>query len=234
MTAGNAYLVCGSRPWNREVFDRRLRGLPGSWYFCDQRSGLSSDSLGCWKPRFIFFLHWNWIVPAAITDAYECVVFHMTDVPFGRGGSPLQNLMIRGHESTKLSALRMTDEVDAGPVYAKRDLELNGTAEDIYRRAGELSADLIEWIVATEPEPVRQEGPVTIFARRAPHESELPELTTLDELDRFVRMLDAEGYPRAFLRHGPFRLELRRSTRYADRIEADVKITLVDPASGAP
>jgi methionyl-tRNA formyltransferase len=233
MTAtDNSYLVCGCRPWNRELFDRRLRGLPGTWRFCDQRSELSIDSLGCWRPRFIFFLHWNWIVPGEITEAHECVVFHMTDVPFGRGGSPLQNLMIRGYEATRLSALRMTNEVDAGPVYAKRDLQLNGTAEDIYRRAGELSADLIEWIAATEPTPVPQEGTVTTFQRRAPHESELPELTTLDELDRFIRMLDADGYPRAFLRHGSFRLELRRSTRYADRVEADVTITRLDPASG--
>ncbi len=26
---------------------------------------------------------------------FECVCFHMTDVPYGRGGSPLQNLIIR-------------------------------------------------------------------------------------------------------------------------------------------
>jgi hypothetical protein len=42
-------------------------------------------------------------------------------------------------------------------------------------------------------------------------------------------MLDADGYPRAFLRHGPLRLELRGATRYADRVEATVTITVEEP-----
>jgi methionyl-tRNA formyltransferase len=37
-------------------------------------------------------------------------------------------------------------------------------------------------------------------------------------------MLDAEGYPRAFLEYGGFRLEFSRSALYDGRIVADVKI----------
>lgn len=32
--------------------------------------------------------------------------FHMTNFPYGRGGSPLQNLMKRGHHTTTITALR--------------------------------------------------------------------------------------------------------------------------------
>ena len=56
----------------------------------------------------------------------------MTDLPYGRGGSPLQNLIIRGHKKTKISALRMVNELDAGPIYFKRSLSLNGNAQKIY------------------------------------------------------------------------------------------------------
>ena len=35
----------------------------------------------------------------------------MTDLPYGRGGSPLQNLIIRGFESTKISAIEFKMEL---------------------------------------------------------------------------------------------------------------------------
>jgi methionyl-tRNA formyltransferase len=37
-------------------------------------------------------------------------------------------------------------------------------------------------------------------------------------------MLDADGYPPAFLEYGGFRLEFRRSSRYHDRVVAEVTI----------
>ena len=63
----------------------------------------------------------------------------MTDVPYGRGGSPLQNLILAGHTETKLTALRMVNEMDGGPVYVKMPLKLEGAAQEIYIKAGELS-----------------------------------------------------------------------------------------------
>ena len=82
---------------------------------------MSADLVRSLKPRYVFFPHWSWKVPDDILGATECVCFHMTDVPFGRGGSPLQNLIVRGHTETRVSALRMVSEPDAGPVYMKRD-----------------------------------------------------------------------------------------------------------------
>lgn len=105
------------------------------------------------NPKYIFFLHWSWKVPLEIINNYECVCFHMTDVPYGRGGSPLQNLVVRGHRRTKLTALRMTEDFDAGPVYLKKDLTLGGNAEEIYIRACYLSAEMIHRIVLEHPKP---------------------------------------------------------------------------------
>lgn len=114
------YLVIGCKSWNREVYDDSISKLPGSWHYTDDRKSLNSDFIARINPRYIFFLHWSYKVPAVITDCYECVCFHMTDVPFGRGGSPLQNLIIRKYKTTKLTALRMTDEMDAGPFTIKK------------------------------------------------------------------------------------------------------------------
>ncbi len=220
-----AYVVAGSRPWNRAAFEHFAAERDGErWAFVAQATELVS-TLEELDPRFVFFLHWSWMVPPAVTERWECVCFHMTDVPYGRGGSPLQNLILRGHTDTVLTALRMTDEIDAGPVYLKCPLSLSGTAEAIYLRATELSLHLAAEIAGATLAPVPQEGVPTHFTRRTPAESALPGDATLDEVVDFIRMLDADGYPRAFVDHGELRVELRAATRYADRVEARVVIT---------
>src|SRR5207244_905653 len=144
LRSDNAYLVLGCKPWNRRVYNEMLAGLPGNWQFIGSREEFALDLVRKIAPRYIFFLHWSWQVPSEIVDDYECVCFHMTDVPYGRGGSPLQNLILRGHRETKLTALRMTGEIDAGPVYFKESLSLEGNAEEIYLRATRLSATLVK------------------------------------------------------------------------------------------
>jgi len=224
-TRPKTYLVAGCRPWNRRLFDESLRNLPGRWDYVDAASALTLDFVRRVSPRYIFFLHWSWKVPDEVVERFECVCFHMTDVPFGRGGSPLQNLILRGHRETRLTALRMSKEFDAGPVYGKEPLSLEGGAEEIYLRAGRLSAKMIQHIIQHEPKPQPQRGTPVNFKRRRPEESEVGKLASLEELHDFIRMLDAEGYPRAFLDHAGFRFEFSRPALYDGRIVADVKIT---------
>jgi len=218
------YLVVGCKPWNRRVFAAQIRRLPGEWFYIGSREELTDERVAELRPRFVFFLHWSWKVSEAMLARHECVCFHMTDVPYGRGGSPLQNLIVRGHRETKLTALRMTAAFDAGPVYLKRPLSLEGSAEEILMRTSELSAEMIGQIIATRPRPRAQRGAITVFKRRRPEESAIAAAGSLAALHDFIRMLDAEGYPRAFLDHGGFRYEFSRAVRRDGRIIADVSI----------
>ncbi|MBK9991776.1 MAG: methionyl-tRNA formyltransferase [Verrucomicrobia bacterium] len=219
------YLVVGSKPWNRHVFQTVLRTKPGRWRFISERDELTHARLLADAPHYVFFLHWSWKVPADIVRDFECICFHMTDVPYGRGGSPLQNLIVRGHHETKLTALRMTAELDAGPVYLKRPLSLEGSAEEILMRANTISAAMIEEILQTSSKPTPQSGPVTVFKRRTPAESEVPSLPSVEAMHDFIRMLDAEGYPRAFIELNGFHYEFSRASLRDGRIAADVTIT---------
>ena len=63
------------------------------------------------------------------------------------------------------------------------------------------------------------------FKRRKPEESEIGNPASLQALHDWIRMLDADGYPRAFLNYGAFRFEFSRSALYDGRVVADVKIT---------
>lgn len=227
----DSYLVAGCKPWNVSAY-AELAKLPGKWLYIAKREELTAELVRQLSPRYIFFMHWSWKVPAEIVQSYECVCFHMTDVPYGRGGSPLQNLIQRGHHETRLTALRMTDEVDAGPVYAKEPLSLEGSAEEIYQRASRISTKMAERIVREHPKPSVQQGEVVTFNRRKPSESEIGDLRCLQEMHDFIRMLDAEGYPRAFVEYAGFRFEFSRSALYHGHVAADVKITRVSEENG--
>jgi methionyl-tRNA formyltransferase len=224
----DTYFVVGTKSWNRRVFDEKIKFFPGNWFYASSPDELTPEKIRLHQPRYIFFLHWSDWVPNELIESYECVCFHMTDVPYGRGGSPLQNLIIRGHRATKLTALRMVAEFDAGPVYLKETLSLEGSAEEIYIRATYLSAQMIERIIQTHPTPQPQSGEVVIFKRRKPHQSEIPQVESLQQLYDFIRMLDADGYPKAYIEHAGYRYEFRRAAHYDGRLIADVTITSIE------
>lgn len=221
------YIVAGSKPWNKRVFDEIISKYPGAWHYIGEPEMLDLAKVLSIDPEYIFFLHWSWKVPREIIQRYECVCFHMTDLPFGRGGSPLQNLIIRGFRHTKLTALKMVEDIDAGPVYLKEDLCLEGNAEEILMRASYLAAKMIRTIVDTKPVPQPQVGEVVKFRRRRPEESSIPPVASLVQLYDFIRMLDAEGYPKAFIEVNGFRYEFSRASLYDGRIVADVTIRQV-------
>lgn len=185
-------------------------------------------SLKTLAPDWIFFPHWSHIIPADIHENFRAVIFHMTDVPYGRGGSPLQNLIWSGARDTRLTALRCEAGLDTGPVYLKRDLSLAGTAEEILRRASDLMAEMITTIVRDKIEPAPQTGEAVAFKRRKPEQSNIATADTLERLYDLIRMLDADGYPHAFFETDRFRIELRGAKSEANAISAAARITMKD------
>ena len=168
------------------------------------------------------------MIPSEIVSRFECVVFHMTDLPYGRGGSPLQNLIKRGHKQTKLSALRCVRGVDEGPIYLKESLSLEGAAEEILQRASYQIEKMIIQIVTQRLTPNPQRGEVVQFRRRGADESDISQVEDLDGLYDHIRMLDADGYPPAFLQSPQFRFEFKSAKRMDSFVEAVVRVRVAD------
>lgn len=219
----NNYIIATVKSWNYAAYHKHAALLPGIWHLVTTPEELNKIIVKV-KPKFIFFPHWSWIVPDDLINEYDCVCFHMTDVPYGRGGSPLQNLIARGHKQTKLTALRMVSELDAGPIYLKTNLSLAGTAQEIYESAAEKVYDLIHQIVKEQPKPIEQHGDPFIFERRTPDQSELPNECSLNTLYDHIRMLDAETYPKAFLEYGAFHFIFEAAILKSNNVEAKVII----------
>ncbi len=162
-------------------------------------------------PKYIFFPHWSWIIPKNIYENYECVVFHMTDLPFGRGGSPFQNLIMKEIYDTKISALKVEETLDTGDIYIKESVDISvGSAEENFIKLSNITFQtMIPKLLDNEIIPVKQAGEVTTFKRRTPDQSniDLLETKSISKLYDFIRMLDAEGYPKAYLEFGSIRIE---------------------------
>ena len=224
------YVICSAREWNRELAQRLSQRTGHQFELINRPEDLTAEKLNSLNATTVFFPHWSWIVPASVHTAFDCVMFHMTDLPYGRGGSPLQNLIVRGHKDTVMTAFLCSEEMDAGPVLLKQPLSLHGTAGEILVRANELIEQMIVEIIEQRPEPVPQKGEVVPFQRRTPADGNIARLDNLNQVYDYIRMLDAEGYPPAHIDIGAMRLEFRQASRSEDAVQADVTITLrTDP-----
>jgi methionyl-tRNA formyltransferase len=76
------------------------------------------------------------------------------------------------------------------------------------------------------PEPQPQEAGGYVVKRRKPADSIIPMEGDLKKLFDHIRMLDAEGYPKAYLEWGDYLLEFDRAKLCVDSIEADVRVKL--------
>jgi methionyl-tRNA formyltransferase len=217
----DSFIVASTGEWNLKYFDQFSQRQKGEWNFASTPTELDK-LLEVVSPRYIFFPHWSWIVPDEIIKRYECVCFHMTDLPYGRGGTPLQNLIINGCKKTMLTALRMEKGVDTGPIYYKEPLSLHGPAYDIYKRAARLCWDMVSDFIKEYPNPLPQEGTITTFKRRTPEQSQIPDGLSLEDVYNYIRMLDAPGYPKAFLEMNGYRLEFSSSEYANGRLSAKV------------
>lgn len=222
------YIIASSKVWDKDQIEIISKSINAGFVYIAEKEKLNYNFLMELKPRYVFFPHWSHIIPQDIYENFECVIFHMTDVPFGRGGSPLQNLVEREIYQTKISALKAVKELDAGDVYLKNDLSLNGSAEEIYIRATKIISDMIKTIIETRPKPVPQRGDVVEFKRRKLEQSNITNLDSLEKVFDYIRMLDAEGYPHAYIETDGLRYEFTRATLKKNCLLADVKITKKD------
>jgi len=194
-------LIITKRIWSKKNF--RNFKLKNKVYFKLIKKILIKE-----KPEKIFFIHWSKKIPDEIYKKYECIQFHSSDLPKFRGGSPIQNQIVSGIKITKLTAFKVNESLDTGPVYLKTKLSLTGSASSIYERIERLSLKMIVKIIKKNIKPKKQFGVKTIFKRRNYNQSLLPKnLKEINQIYDYIRMLDAEGYPKARLEIDSFKFE---------------------------
>jgi methionyl-tRNA formyltransferase len=221
----NNYILLSQKAWHRSLLQTLKNRTGEEWQLLTEKEEFTVNSIRKYNPKKIFIPHWSHIIPAEVYENFECIVFHMTDLPYGRGGSPLQNLIVRGHEETLISALKVNEGIDTGDIYLKAPLSLTGTAQEIFLRSTGVIRKMITSIIDLNPIPMPQEGTPMHFKRRKPKDSIIADLSSTVEVYDYIRMLDCDGYPNAFLETEHFRFEFNRASLQSDNsIKSDVRI----------
>ena len=96
-------IVCSSKPWNKKYFDKQKKKGQFKWIYISTPNELNLVLKN--DDEFFSYFTLELESTSKIVKNYTCICFHMTDLPYGRGGSPLQNLILDG-KNTMITAFR--------------------------------------------------------------------------------------------------------------------------------
>lgn len=144
--------------------------------------------------------------PHTLAKAKFNLVVHASDLPKGRGFSPLTWQIIEGHNDIPVCLLHASHTVDAGNVIYRDWLHFEGheLIDEMRNQLGTKSNELCLRFV-NEPTPplgAPQVGEPTVYRRRTRADSELDPSRPLVEQFSLLRTVDNERYPAFFNLHG--------------------------------
>ena len=214
-------IICNSKEW----FKLSDQILSNHQILSIKKKGeLTLAALDQFKPDLVFFPHWNWIVSNEIFEKYTCIVFHTAPLPFGRGGSPIQNLIKSGYIESPVSALAMSEGIDSGPIYDQIDISLKGTLSEILSRLNHVVIELMLRLIRHLPEPKKQIGNAHIFKRLGVKDNEIDYKSNIEEFFDSIRMLDDPSYPCAYLKLENVCIEFSDISREGNELFCRVRI----------
>ena len=214
------YLVISKKIWDKKNFkilDKRAK----------LKKKIAYSKIKKIKPKIIFFIHWSEKIPKKIFKRYLCIQFHSSDLPYFKGGSPIQNQILRGLKKTKISAFKVEQNFDVGKICMKKTLSLSGSAYEIFKRLEKISIFMINKIIKKNSiKFFKQKGKGSFFSRRHPEESNIKYISNpnLKKIYDFIRMLDADDYPNAFINFKEFKLLLNEAKTYKNGINGKFRI----------
>jgi len=193
----------GYRPWALNIYDRLSAGTDHTFLIFRSRAQFKVDVLDDFKPDLVLFYGWSWTVPSDLLERHTCLMLHPSPLPQYRGGSPIQNQIIEGKTSSKVSLFVMTDELDAGDLVGQQDLSLVGTLDEIFNRMENAGVELTRLLLKHGLKRVPQDhSKATFRKRRTQGDSEITaeELASkpAEYLYNKIRML-AAPYPNAYI-----------------------------------
>lgn len=198
-------VICvGYREWALNIYDNLARNFGHPFLIIRNKEQYDEELIKDFQPDLILYYGWSWIVPEKIIEQYKCIMLHPAPLPKFRGGSPIQNQIIRGIKKSAVTLFIMNKELDAGDIVAQEEFSLEGSLDEILNRITQVGYKLTKSILTEGLEGKEQDhSKATYYKRRKPWQSEI----TIEELktkkaqylyDK-IRML-ADPYPNAFIK----------------------------------
>jgi len=173
-------------------------------YIIRNENEYDENNIRNYNPDYILFYGWSKIINPKLINDFKCIMLHPSPLPKYRGGSPIQNQIIRGEKDSAVTLFLMDDGIDTGDIIAQKFLSLKGNLNEIFNRITKVGLELTLNILDNGYTQYKQdESNATYHKRRKPEMSEI----TFDEilnkdaeyLHNKIRMLQ-DPYPNAFIR----------------------------------
>ena len=130
------------------------------------------------------------------------LLVHASDLPRGRGMSPLTWQILEGLDDIPVCLLEAGAKVDTGAVVYRETLSLEGheLIDEMRQRLGRMTLDLCLRYLgeADVPQGEEQQGDASYYARRNAKDSQLQTSSTLAEQFNLLRVVDNQLYPAWF------------------------------------
>jgi methionyl-tRNA formyltransferase len=221
-------IACVSyRKWALDIYDSISSKTDHEFLIVRSKEEYDEDKIINFKPDYVLFYGWSWIIDSKLINDYTCIMLHPSPLPKYRGGSPIQNQIVQGENSSMVSIFKMTDKLDDGDIIRQKELSLEGNLHDIFTAitqiGTELTLDFLENGLSLKPQDHSRS---TYFKRRKPADGNISSLTDIEKVYDFIRMMDGDGYPAAFAETETLKMEFANATKQDGYVNATVKIHL--------
>ena len=99
-------LCVGYRDWAIKIYKNLNLNKKKKIYFHCTRSGLNKK-ISKLSPNIILFYGWSWKIEEKIFSNFNCFMLHPSPLPKFRGGSPIQNQIIRGKKISAVTIFKI-------------------------------------------------------------------------------------------------------------------------------
>ena len=159
----------------------------------------SSKDVEC--GTILFLISCTEIINQDIRNKFKkTLVIHESDLPKGRGWSPLVWQIIEGSNSIPITLLEAEDKVDSGIIWEKRFVKLEGheTYNEINSKIFPEKIKLMDFAIEhfNDINPIPQANiEPTYFPKRMPKDSEIDVEKSISEQFDLLRIADPDRYP---------------------------------------
>lgn len=137
------------------------------------------------------------IIPKSTINLFNdgIINIHPSLLPLYRGPSPIESAIENGDKETGVSIMKLSDEMDAGPVYKQLKYYLNGREDRIHLReklaklGAEALIEVLPDIIQKSIKPIKQNDELAVYCKLLSKSDSFisPEAMTATEAERKVR-----------------------------------------------
>ena len=155
----------------------------------------------------VFIMCYTRILPTQFLQKNRLnLVVHESDLPKGKGFSPIQWQLLEGKSEIKITLIEATSKVDSGDIFIQKNLVFKGT--ELYEEIREIQAkgtfSIIYEFLENYPniKQIKQVGEESFYPRRTMDDGELDISKTIEENFNLMRIGNNQSWPSFFYYKG--------------------------------